>query len=179
MNSGSILLVVASKGYQHSECSIPKKILENAGFSVVIASDKMPQAVADNGSVIQVNIELSLVNVKNYAGIFFIGGSGALEHLDNKTSYEIVQKAASHAIPIGAICIATRILAKAGVLTGHQATGWNGDGLLGNVYQTHNVHYMNQDVVVDDNIITATGPDAAHEFGEQIILLLQGSKSWE
>jgi putative intracellular protease/amidase len=31
-----------------------------------------------------------------------------------------------------------------------------------------------QEVVVDGNLITATGPSAAREFGERIITLLQG-----
>lgn len=178
MSNSSVLLIVASEGYQHIEYSMSKKILENAGITVVTASDASEQAVGDNDAVIPVDVTLSQVNVKDYNGIFFIGGPGAIEYLDNEESYEIAKKAAELGKPLGAICISTRILAKAGVLTGRQATGWDGDGLLGSIYQEHRVHYMNQDVVVDDNIITAIGPDSAQEFGEQIILLLQNSKSW-
>jgi len=79
---------------------------------------------------------------------------------------------------VGAICISTRILAKAGILKGKQATGWNGDGELAHVYQEHDVRYVNQSVAVDENIITATDPDAAQEFGEQVLAVLQNKKAW-
>jgi len=109
---------------------------------------------------------------------YFCRWTGAEEHLDNNTSYKILQEAFLLHIPIGAICIATRILAKAGVLRDKYATGWNEDGLLDALFKEYGVVYLPEEkVVVDSNTITATDPSAAEEFGKRIIELLQANKA--
>lgn len=178
MSNGKILFVVAHEGYHSIEYNVPKKIVEDAGYTVVTASDKEGIATASDGTSTPVDILIHKAQVSHYDGIFFIGGPEALSHLDNEISYSLI-KAADHAKKIiGAICIATRILAKADVLKGKQATGWNGDNELATVYQEHDVRYVNQSVAVDETIITAANPDAAQEFGEQILTLLQTKKGW-
>jgi len=178
MAKEKVLLVVASEGYQQVEYNTPKKILENAGFTVVTASNKPEAAIAKDGSTTEVNIVLDNVNINDYLGIFFIGGPGALENLDNAVSYGIIKAAAQANMIFGAICVSTRILAKADVLKGKQATGWDGDNELGGIYKEHNVTYVPENVVVDGNVITATGPKAAEQFGQQIVAALQNHKGW-
>ncbi len=180
MSNGKILFVIASKGFQQTEYTIPKKVLENTGFTVITASDAPNQAVAkDDVTTAHVDLTLEQVHMQDYSALFFIGGPGALQYLDNEKSYALLKKAQYFNIPIGAICIATRILAHAGILAGKQATGWNGDDQLSDIYLQHGVQYRtSQSVVVDDNIITANGPEAAQEFAEQIIIMMQSNKGW-
>jgi protease I len=152
---------------------VPKNLLEQAGFTVVTASDALGTAQATDHSTTSVDLLIQDATVTNYDGIFFIGGSGALEHLDNQASYTLITKAIQAKKVVGAICIATRILAHSGILKDKQATGWNGDNELGAIYQEHRIHYVPKDVVVDGRIITATGPNAAREYAELVITLLQ------
>ena len=174
-----VLFVIASHGFQQVEYSTPKRILEGVGFSVITASDKPDVAIAKDGSKALINIVLDKVNVNDYAGIFFIGGPGALEHLDNEKSYKILKQAGMQHIPIGAICISTRILAKAGVLDGKMATGWNEDGKLNELFRDFNVEFLPEEkVVVDSHVVTATDPSAAEEFGNRIVELLQSKQNW-
>jgi protease I len=173
MNKARVLFIVAYEGYQPIEYGEPKKLLEKAGFSVITASTRHGSALAKDGSTTPVDVILEKVNVDDYAGIFFIGGPGAMDHLDNATSYHIIQKAAQKKIPLGAICVSPRILAKAGVLQGKKATGWNADNALPEIYKEYGVLYSPEDVVVDGTIITATGPATAKKFGERIITLLK------
>lgn len=179
MNEMSVLLVIASDGFQQIEYDVPKKILTDAGFNVVTASNKSGTATAKDGSTTHVDIALDHIAINDYEGIFFIGGPGALEHLDNNTSYKILQEAFYLHKPIGAICVATRILAKSGVLRDKYATGWNEDGLLDALYKEHKVVYLPEEkVVVESNTITATDPSVADQFGEKIVELLQAKQSW-
>ena len=179
MNEMGVLLVIASDGFQHIEYGTPKKIITDAGFNVVTASNKSGTATAKDGSTVSVDITLDHVIINDYEGVFFIGGPGALEHLDNNTSYKIIQEAFYLHKPIGAICIATRILAKAGVLRDKYATGWNDDGLLDALYKECRVIYLPEEkVVVESHIITATDPSAAQQFGEKIVEMLQAKQSW-
>jgi len=179
MNDTKILLIIAFNGYHQVEYEEPKKILENAGFLVITASNKLGAAIAKDGSTTHVDITLDKVHVNDYAAVFFIGGPGALENLDTNTSYTIINETYKQNKPLGAICVSTRILAASGVLTGKRATGWNGDGQLGIILKHFHAEYdAAQEVVVDDGIITATGPSAAQEFGEKIVALLQDKQGW-
>jgi protease I len=170
-----VLLVVAPEGYQQVEYNEPKKMLEAEGIHVVTASTITGAAIAKDGSTTPVDVLLSKVNVNDYAGIFFIGGPGALEGLDNEMSYHVIKQAAEADIPLGAICVSPRILAKTGVLTNKQATGWNDDKELAKIFREYDVDYVQQNVVVDGNIITAVGPQAAKEFGKAIIDMIKQS----
>lgn len=167
-----VLFVVAYQGYQPAEYSVPKKLLEQAGIAVVTASDKPGFAIAKDGSSTQIDITLDKLNPNEYDGIVFIGGPGTLEHLDNTKSYTLIKQTVEAEKPLGAICIATRILAKAGVLKHKQATGWDGDNQLAHIYESYEIDYVNKDVMVDENIVTAVGPQAAQEFGQKILSLL-------
>ena len=178
MTSGKVLLVVAHDGFQPIEYGEPKKILIDAGFTVVTASNKAGPAKDKDGKEIPVDLTLEQVKIKDYDGIFFIGGPGALEHLDNEESYRILKEASRKHLPLGAICVSTRILAKAGALTRKKATGWNGDNELQNIYATYDVFYLNEPVVVEENVITATNPNAAKLFGQEIVALLHNNKGW-
>jgi len=169
----NVLFVVASVDYQPVEYAVPKKLLEQAGFKVTTASNQMGQALATDGTPAEVDLLVADAQITDYDGVFFVGGSGSLEHLDNQASYKLISAMVQARKPVGAICLATRILAQAGVLRGKRATGWNGDNALPALYKELEIQYDPKDVVVDDGIITATGPNAAREYGEQIIALLQ------
>jgi deglycase len=172
MDKKKVLLVVASKGYQPREYNTPKNILQDYGYEIVTASDKSGMAVAKDGSKVPVDIILDDVNTNDYSAIFFIGGPGALEHLDNENSYRIVREIKKSGKPFGAICIAVRILAKAGVLEGIQVTGWDGDDKLAGILESHGAIYQPGGAVVDQNVVTAIGPDSAEAFAEGIRTVL-------
>jgi putative intracellular protease/amidase len=179
MDEMKVLMVIAHEGFQHIEYHMPKKIIEQAGFKVVTASDRSGTALAKNGSRAEVDLTLEKVRTDGYAGIIFVGGPGALEHLDNNISYKIIQSAFHQNIPIGAICIATRIIAYAGILQSKEATGWNDDNQLETIYKKCQCTYIaDKPVVVDDNIVTAIGPTAATEFAQEFVSILIKKQSW-
>jgi len=174
--SKKILFVVANEGFQQTEYHTPKKIVEQAGFTVTTASDKLSPAIAKDGSTVPVDVLLNQVNPKQYAGIFFIGGPGALEHLDNEASYKLLKNSAHAEIPIGGICLATRILVNAGVLDEKKATGYNNDNKLEELFKKHTIQYVHQPVVIDENIITAIDQNTAVEFGNAIVKVINQNK---
>lgn len=179
MITKKVLLVIASQGYQPVEYAVPKNLLEQAGFTVDTASDAVGIATAKDNTTTTSDILIRDAQLNDYDGLFFIGGPGALDHLDNDTSYDLISKFAKAKKPIGAICISTRIFAHAGVLKNKQATGWDGDNELAGIYKEYGAHYVPKDVVVDGKIVTATGPNAAREFAEYIITLLQDNGGWQ
>lgn len=141
-----------------------------------VCNDPQCNTVADQYpqfAHVQVSKLIKDINPDDYAGVYLIGGPGAIEFLDDPTTYMILQKWAAKNKPMGAICISPRILAKAGLLEGKQVTGWDGDNKLAAVLEATKAKYVKKPVVVDGNLITGNGPDAAQEFGQAIVTLHQ------
>lgn len=167
--SRKVALVIAHRGYQPIEYGTTKKTLEDEGYSVITVSDAEDFAIATDNSKAAVLYTLHELVIDDIDGLFFIGGDGALEHLDMQESYDLLKQAVEAKKVVGAICIATRILAHAGILAGKRATGWDGDEKLTGIYQEYGVNYIKEPCVVDDFIITAAGPAVAREFAENIV----------
>lgn len=164
-----ILLIIAQEGFQTKEYHDTKRVLERVGHVVVTGSVKRGIAISNIGEEVLVDIALEEVSVGDYDALFIIGGPGALQYLDNKETVRIMEEAAtSGRIFYGAICISPRILAKAGILTGKHATGWDDDGELSGIFNANGVIYERKPVVTDGNIITANGPMSAEAFGHAI-----------
>ncbi len=164
-----IVLVVASNGYQPIEYEVPRNFLQKEGWNVITASDQAGIAVASNKSTTSVDLMVSEINLVDYNGIFFIGGSGALKCLDNQISYDLIMKAHDLGVPYGAICISPRILAKAGALRWRHATGWNEDKKLEQIFAQNDATYEPVPVVIDGKIVTAEDPKAAEQFAQAIL----------
>ena len=172
MKTNRLLFVIAYNDYQPIEYSVPKNILGQAGYTIITASNKDGKATATDGSHTTVDLPIEQASAYDYDGIFFVGGSGAIKSLDNETSYKLIREAYKLKKVIGAICVATRLLAQAGILAGKSATGWDGDNALSTIYEKHEVLYLKQDVVVDAHIITALGPSTAEEYGQTCLAVL-------
>ena len=171
-NNKKVVFIIANEGFQPIEYSVPKKLLEQSNITVQTASNRLAPAIAKDGSTTHVNYLIKNIPLDSINGLFIVGGPGTMENLNNADTHKILKEAVAKKLKVGAICIAPRILAAAGILEGKQATGWNGDNELGSIFKQYGVFYKAQDVVRDENILTATGPDAAREYGEQIISML-------
>jgi len=165
-----VLLIIAFEGFQPVECFETKALLEKDGVEVDLASNKVGEAIAVHTKE-KVNIQLAVkdINVDKYDGVFLIGGPGALEHLDNKDVFRVMQEAKEKGKIWGAICITPRILAKAGLLMGKKVAGWNGDGNLKDILHQVGAEYSNTKSLVDGKLVTASGPEATPEFAQSIL----------
>ena len=166
----SVVMIIASKNFRDEEYSVPRKILERAGYKVVVASSSTRAAKGMLGLVVKPDIPLNRVKVNAYDAIIFVGGTGAKEYWDNSTAHQIAKQAAKYRKILGAICIAPVTLAKAGVLKGVKATVWSSEA---NQLKAAGAVYTGKAVTRDGNIITANGPGAAKEFGETILKALK------
>ncbi|KKT82228.1 MAG: hypothetical protein A2V96_01405 [Candidatus Yonathbacteria bacterium RBG_16_43_6] len=169
-----VLLIIAQKGFQSKEYFDTKDVLQNEGIHVVTTAPLHEMAYSHMGDEVMPDLALSDVRVTDYDGVFAIGGPGALEYLDTTETARIFMEAhQTENYPYGAICIAPRILAKAGVLKNVHATGWDGDGELQRVFDTYGVIRVEESVVMDGVVVTAHGPAAARDFGKKIIEVLR------
>lgn len=170
-----IAIIIAFRDFRDEEYFIPKQILEAAGAEIDTVSNSLGTAVGKLGGEAEVNILIGDLKTADYDAILFIGGPGAANYIDDEQCYQIAREAVEQGKVLGAICIAPAILAKADVLNGKRATVWSSimDKSAVKMLKKAGAIYQPELVVVDGNIVTASGPLAAKQFAEKIIGILQ------
>jgi protease I len=161
-----VLLIIGKDRFRDEEYLHPKEVFEKAGFRVTTAASVKGKCIGKLGAVVESDMTLAEVKVKDYDGVFFVGGPGASEYFNDPVAHRIAREAASSGNIYGAICIAPTILANAGVLKGKKATGFPdaetavkaGGGI-----------WTAKDVETDGDLITANGPQSARKWGEEIV----------
>ncbi len=166
--SRSALLVIAKKGFQDVELDGTRDELAAAGFDVTLASTDEGECTGKFGATEIAEVALEDVDVDDYDRVAFIGGPGASNLWQNVEAKRIAQDAVHAGKPLGAICIAPKILAAAEVLAGKKATVWNEDGDQEGFLALHDVEYTGEPVTVDGLIVTANGPEASKQFGKTL-----------
>ncbi|MFB6225840.1 MAG: DJ-1/PfpI family protein [Candidatus Paceibacteria bacterium] len=165
----TVVLVIAGTGYHPKEYKQTKHALEEEDINVLTASDITPTAIAEDDTRTSVDMSLSEVDMTKYDGVFFLGGVGAEKYLNNSLCYNLAVSAKKENKLYGSMQVSTRILARAGVLEGEQATGWDEDGRLGDILEQNNAKYIEEDpVAVSGDVITAVDSDSALPFARAI-----------
>ena len=164
----SALLIIAQDGYQDYELEGTRAGLVEAGFTIVIGSLTVGPCKGKLGGSEQADVALADVDVSDYDRIAFIGGPGMAVYTEEPEALRVAHDAARSGMPLGAICIAPTVLAKARVLGGKQATVWDSAGEQQALLEQYDAIYTGDDVTVDGNIVTANGPPAAEEFGRTL-----------
>ena len=168
----NILMVVAPIGFQDLEYGHPREELEKAGFNIKIASLQPGIAQGVFGAQAKIDLLISEVNVNDFDAVIFVGGGGMIPLVANNGLQELAKKFAQANKLTTAICIAPMILANAGLL--HDKKGTVHDSGKDDFIKKC-ANYTEEDVMIDNNFITASGPPAARTFGQKIVEWLQNN----
>ncbi len=160
------VMIIAQNGFREEELFQPKEIMEKAGIEVQVASSSLDIARGMSGQTFQPQLQIKDINVNDFDAVIFVGGAGAIQYWDDPVAHKIAKDAYDSGKVVAAICVAPVVLAKAGILNGKRATVWFSDSgqliVAGAKYSRNNVEK-------DGNIITASGPIASSEFGEELV----------
>jgi protease I len=159
------VMIVAQENFRDEELLQPKEILEKNGIEVKIASTTLEEIKGMLGAKVRPDILLSNLDYRKFDAVIFIGGNGASQYWDDPLAHELARLALNNNKVVAAICIAPVTLGRAGLLKGRRATVWNSEAKQ---LQALGANYTARPVEKDANIITAAGPFAAREFGEEI-----------
>lgn len=165
-----VAMIIAFRDFRDEEYFIIKQVLEATGAKVTTVSTNLAKAIGVYGGETDVNLLVKDLEVQDFDAIVFIGGAGAYKYIEDPKCHQIALETVKENKVLGAICIASTILAKAGVLQGKKATVWSSsmDRSPIKILKEGGAIYQDEDVVVDGNIITANGPAAAKKFGEAL-----------
>jgi len=173
LSGKKIVMIFASSKFRDEELKEPKKIFEDCGAKVTLASSSLKPARGMLGMMVKADILLKDIKVEEYDAVIFVGGIGAREYFNDKTAHKICKETVEKDKLLGAICIAPAILANCGVLKDKRATVWKDEA---QTLKAEGAIYTAKPVEVDGKIITGNGPKAAKEFGQRIAQLLAQKK---
>ena len=163
-----VLMIIAPKNFRDEELREPKAILEREGFKVVVASTTPGTAKGMFGMQVDPDTTVEEVRPEEFDAVVVVGGSGSQTHLwNNPRVQEIVQILHQQGGLVAAICISPVVLARTGLLRGRKATVFRTATTLSEL-EKGGALVSDAPVVVDGEIITGRGPEAAREFGQKI-----------
>src|SRR5512136_2149067 len=79
----SAVMIIASKDFQDDEFAMPKKVLEDNGIKVTVASSSLNEATGMNGAKVRPDILTKDIDINSFDAVLLIGGAGATEYLDD------------------------------------------------------------------------------------------------
>jgi protease I len=161
-----VLFIIAPKDFRDEELFITQAELEKSGISTTIASSITGECIGSKGGKAISNYQLDQINLKDYSTIVYIGGMGSRVFFDDPKAISLAKEMHAMGSPVAAICIAPVILAKAGLLNHKRATVFSSEI---ETLESLGAYYTGMDVTVDDNIITAYGPQSALRFAKRIV----------
>jgi protease I len=163
-----VLFVIAPERFRDEELIEPRKALEAAGHVITIASTRPCTAAGMLGASVSA-AGFSEVASQNWDAIVVVGGSGSPDHL--WTFEPLLAAIRNHKGVTAAICLSGAVLARAGVLAGKRATVYASPRAIAEL-KRGGAAYVDEPVVHDGRILTASGPEAAAAFGSALVQLL-------
>jgi protease I len=166
---GRVLLVIAKQGFRDEELFETQAALERAGHTCIIASAKQGACSGSRGGTAEAALALEEVDAREWDAVVFVGGPGAKALFDDADALRIARSLHQRRKTVAAICIAPMVLANAGLLDGRRATVFESEV---DAIESAGARYEGPGVVTDGNVVTASGPDRAAEFGRTLANLL-------
>lgn len=169
------VLIPLAQGCEELEAVTIIDLLRRAEVNVVSAGlDDQPVTTA-RGITLIPDTTLDEALKQPYEMIILPGGMPGSDHLEqNNCLREALIKQAQQGKYIAAICAAPKVLAAAGLLDGLHATSY--PGFLDKM-EIKGIHYLDEMVVHDGNIITSQSPGTAMDFALYLIEILKGEHS--
>jgi protease I len=174
LDGKKVLMVIPPTQFREEEFFEPKKVLEEEGAKLVVASNAVRTCRGMNGGVAQAEVTIAEAKAEDYAAIVLCGGSSVPEFFWNdKKLQELVAGMAAAGKVVAAICLSTVVLAKAKLLAGREATVYFLPQAIEEL-KAAGAKYVPETLLIDNNLILAEGPPDSQRFGQAIRTALAG-----
>jgi protease I len=168
---GRKVAILVDDGFEQVELTEPKQALEQAGAQTHIVSPADSQVKGWNhtewGDQFPVDVPLSQANASDYDALLLPGGVMNPDHLRrNQTALQFVKAFFAAGKPVAAICHGPWTLIDAGVVHGRKLTSYES---IQTDLKNAGAHWVDQEVVVDQGLVTSRKPDDIPAFNRKMI----------
>ncbi len=158
--------VLVDEGFHDGEAYMPMGYLNNKGiYNVVIGPEKGKVTAYNSDFTIKIQKGIAEVDVDRFDALIIPGGEAPAELREDDAVIQFVQEFYETGKPIAAICHGPQVLITAGLLEGKTATCFEG---VQEEMEEAGVDYVDESVVIDENIITSRIPDDLYNFSRAI-----------
>ena len=162
-------MILSADNFEDSELLVPYYRCKEAGMEVIVASPCHGNIKGKHGYEVTVNLSLDAVNPDEYAILILPGGKAPKALRDEPKAQEIARSFLSRNKPIAAICHGPQVLISTGLLKGRLATCYSS---VAEELKEAGALYQDQEVVVDDNLVTSRKPADLPAFMRETMKLL-------
>jgi protease I len=168
---GKRVAVLATDGFEQVELLEPRKALEAAGAKVEVVSPKAGEIQGFNhfekGQAVPVDKPLNQANPRDYDALMIPGGAHNPDQMRILPEvHQFVRAFFEAGKPVGAICHAPWVLIDAGVAEGRTLTSYK---TIRQDLRNAGARVIEQEVVVDDGLVTSRQPSDLPAFIEAMI----------
>lgn len=163
--------ILTEAGFEQVELTSPKEALLNAGATVHIISPQSGSIKAwdktDWGIEVDVDKVLSDVSPDDYDALMLPGGVMNPDKLrQNKEAIAFASAFLDEGKPVAAICHGPQLLIETGMIGGRNMTSYPS---LQTDLKNAGAHWIDQEVVVDNGLVTSRKPDDLQSFNKKMI----------
>lgn len=163
--------ILVADGFEQVELVKPKQALEAAGAQTQIISPKSGTVQGwnhfDKGDDFQVDLTLDRANPADYDALLLPGGVANPDQLRTiDKAVQFIKAFFEAGKPVAAICHGPWTLIEAGVVKGRTVTSWPS---LKTDLQNAGANWVDQEVVVDQGLVTSRNPQDIPAFNRKTI----------
>jgi protease I len=171
----SRVLIVATDGFEEWELFGPRKMLQERGAEVLLASLKLDPIQAtvhdDPGKTIRPDLTVDDARADDFDALILPGGVRNPDSLRvHGNVISLIEAFNEQRKPIGAICHGPWLLVEADLLRGRTATSWPS---IRTDLRNAGANVVDEASVTDGNIVTSRKPDDVEPFTNALIDLIE------
>ena len=175
---GKKVAILTENGFEEIELTSPMNVLEQAGVEVHIISPQKEKVKAwnhDHWSLeLQVDKVVGEANPEDYDMLVLPGGVLNPDKLrGNREAIAFAQHFIEQGKPLAAICHGPQTLIETGMLNGRTMTSYHS---IKTDLVNAGVNWIDQEVVVDNGIVTSRSPEDLEAFNKKMLEELSEGK---
>lgn len=159
-------LIVSADMFEDSELLVPYYRLLEEKIETDIASIKAGTLIGKHGYKVVATLSLNQIDSSSYDLVILPGGKAPSALRRNEKMLALIRQFFKQSKTVAAICHGPQILVSAGVLSGRNATCYKS---VAEELKAAGCHYSDQEVVVDQNLITSRIPADLPGFMREIM----------
>jgi len=176
--NGMRVAILAADGFEQVELTDPKQALERAGARCDVVSPSEGKVKGWQhtkwGDELPVDVPLDEADASDYDALLLPGGVMNPDKLRrNEAAQRFVRAFFDRKKPVAAICHGPWTLIDSGVAKGRRMTSY---GSIQSDLKNAGVDWVDQEVVVDDNLVTSRKPDDLPAFDREMVRLFAGAR---
>jgi protease I len=178
--NGKKVAILVAEGFEQVELTEPRKALDEAGAHTSIVSPAKGEVQGwkhfDKADKFKVEVPLEQADAQQFDALFLPGGVANPDQLRaNPKAVQFVRAFFDAGKPVAAICHGPWTLIEAGAVKGRTVTSWPS---LKTDLSNAGAHWVDQEVVEDDGLVTSRKPPDIPAFNRKMLeLFAQGTQS--